>query len=1038
MKRLNLSIEIFKVFACVLIILLSGSLILGGIVYATEKPEVFVQLGHSNSALAVAFSPDGKYALSGSVDNTMKLWEVSTGREVKTFRGHTNYVNSVTFSPDGRYALSGSGDKSLKLWKVSTGREMKTFRGHTDYVVSVAFSPDGRYALSGSKDNSLILWKVSTGRRVKTFRGQKYISSVIFTPDGKYALSGSRDNTLKFWDISTGREMRSFKCSKVPDNFLRAHPASYINSVAITPDGNYALSVSGDSTLKLWNIATGRETRVFTERVNSCNSIALSPDGRYVLSGGGGETSADLKLWEVSTGRVVRSFKGHSDLINSIAVSPEGKYILSGSRNGVMRLWNRSTGRVVRSFKSHSRIGSVAFSPDGRYVLSDSENYTLKLREISTGKEVRTFRGHSDFVGYIAFSPDGRYALSVSRDNTLKLWDIQTGKTKATKKNIGPIRSVVFSPDGKRALLGGGGWKATLWLLDMRTGKRIRTFTGHTRGIHSVAISPDGRYALSGGDDYTLKLWDIATGREIRTFKGHSWVVNSVAFSPDGRYALSGSGDYTLKLWDISTGSEIRTFKGHTYYIFSVAFSPDGRYALSGSWDGTIRMWNVNTGTEIAMMVGFKNGDWATITRDGYFVASKNGAEHINVTIGLKSYTIDNFFEKFYNPEIVAKVMSGEQVKVASDIRNLTSTPPEVKIINPKHGAILARRNIIITVQAIDTGGGIDEIRLYQNLKLISEEQRGVAITPKKGHGITKRYNVILLPGTNEFRAIALNRDRTESNPAIIEIHSKAVHASADLYILAIGINEYKNPRYNLNYSKSDAEAFVNAVEQRSRGIFKHIYKQLVFDNQATRNSIEAAFKQIMAKAGPDDGFLLYYAGHGVMSEGDRNTPPDFYIAPYDVTRLYGHDDMLKSKGISAKRMKELCTKIKAQKQLIILDACQSGGAIESFALRGAAEEKAILQLARSAGVVVMAATGTEQFATEFKALGQGVFTYALLKGLEGEADGGSPPDRKITVKELEAYINDKVPELTEKYRGTAQYPNSFSQGQDFPLSIVK
>ncbi len=133
-----------------------------GVLHAAEKPEIFVQLGHTLAVDSVAFSPDGRYALSGSTDKTMKLWEVSSGREIRTFQGHTSYVTSVAFSPDGRYALSGSGDGTMKLWEVSSGREMRTFQCDTRGVYSVAFSPDGRYALAGgSYDGMIKLWEVS-------------------------------------------------------------------------------------------------------------------------------------------------------------------------------------------------------------------------------------------------------------------------------------------------------------------------------------------------------------------------------------------------------------------------------------------------------------------------------------------------------------------------------------------------------------------------------------------------------------------------------------------------------------------------------------------------------------------------------------------------------------------------------------------------------------------------------------------------------------------------------------------------------------
>ncbi|HRX00430.1 MAG TPA: caspase family protein, partial [Cyclobacteriaceae bacterium] len=156
-----------------------------------------------------------------------------------------------------------------------------------------------------------------------------------------------------------------------------------------------------------------------------------------------------------------------------------------------------------------------------------------------------------------------------------------------------------------------------------------------------------------------------------------------------------------------------------------------------------------------------------------------------------------------------------------------------------------------------------------------------------------------------------------------------------------------------------------------------------------------------------------------------------------DVTQLYGRDDMLAEKALSATELKEISRKINAQKQVFILDACQSAAALDAVTRRGVAEERAIAQLARSTGTFWITATGSEQFATEFESLGHGVFTYALIEGLQGKADGGNP-DNKITVRELNAYIESRVPELAEEYKGTPQFPSGYSFGNDFPLVIYK
>ena len=261
--------------------------------------------------------------------------------------------------------------------------------------------------------------------------------------------------------------------------------------------------------------------------------------------------------------------------------------------------------------------------------------------------------------------------------------------------------------------------------------------------------------------------------------------------------------------------------------------------------------------------------------------------------------------------------------------------------------------------------------------------------------------------------------------------------AQSNLHILAIGINQYKNPLFNLNYAIADAKAFTDYLSENGKEIFQTINITYLSDSEAIKPKVFDAFSTLALKAKPQDVFVFYYAGHGVMSEGYAEAPADFHLALHDITQIYGRDGLLKEKGISAAELRELSKGIAAQKQMIVLDACQSGGAIETFARRGAAEQKAMLQLARSAGTVLLASTGSEQFATEFEELGHGVFTYSLLEGFKGKADGGTM-DKKITVKELESYLNDRIPELSQQYKGTVQYPMSWSRGQDFPVTVVK
>ncbi len=323
--------------------------------------------GGSGDGVATTSSDSG----AGSSDSGAGSVQRQRLRAVRTLDGSADWVNAIDFSPDGQYAVSGGDGNSVKVWEVVTGREVQTFTGLSSQVISVAVSPDGKYMLSESSDGVVELWDVDSGQR--TYPLEKHSEAVLaatFSPDGQYALSGSGDaGTLKLWETSSGRPVRTFE----------SHQEA-IFSVAFSPDGRYVLSGSGQSgTLNLWETANGRLVRTFEGDWHSTYvfSVAFSPDGTYALSG-----SDDMaaRLWEVESGRLVRTFDGHSGLVIAVAFSPDGQYILSGSSDMTVQLWKVSDGTLGYVFEGDSDgVNAIAFSPDGRYVLSGSKDRHVKL-----------------------------------------------------------------------------------------------------------------------------------------------------------------------------------------------------------------------------------------------------------------------------------------------------------------------------------------------------------------------------------------------------------------------------------------------------------------------------------------------------------------------------------------------------------------------------------------------------------------------------------------------------------------------------------
>ncbi|MBD2340169.1 ribosome assembly protein 4 [Calothrix sp. FACHB-156] len=618
---------------------------------------------HNSSVNSVTFSPDGQQLASGSDDNTIKLWDVSTGKVIQTLpplreatptesyidSGHQDSVTSIAFSSDGKKLASGSEDKTIKLWDITTGKLLQTFSGHGDVIKTIALSSDGQKLASGSKDKTIKLWDVSTGKLLQTFSGHgDVVNSVALSSDGQKLASGSKDKTIKLWDVSTGKLLQT----------LIVHRDA-VNSVAFSPDGQHLASGSDDNTIKLWNFSISNVPQTLSGHSNPVNSVAFSSDGKQLLSGSNDKT---IKLWDVTTAKQLQTLSGHREAVNSVAFRGDGKQLVSGSNDNTIKLWNVTIGKVVQTLPSETNsnsghqawVNSFAFSSDGKQLVSGSNDDTIKLWDVTTGQLLQTFSGHRDAVNSVALSSDRKKLASGSDDKTIKLWDVTTGQliqtlpseTNANSGHRDWVKSVAFSPDGKQ--LASGSKDKTIKIWDVKTGKVLYNFrgffvflsSGHRESVNSVTFSPDGKQLASGSSDNTIKIWDVTIGKLIQTLPGERYAksghidwVNTVAFSPDGKRLASGSHDNTIKIWELSTGRVLQTLNGHSDLVNSIAFSPDGKQLVSGSDDSTIKLWDVVTG-KVLKTITSNYGNWVrsvAFSPDGKQLASASTDNKITI-----------------------------------------------------------------------------------------------------------------------------------------------------------------------------------------------------------------------------------------------------------------------------------------------------------------------------------------------------------------------------------------------------------------------
>lgn len=1073
-------------------------------VCAAQQPTLIIPDGHASPiGTNIKLDKQGRYVYTAETNKCI-MWEAKTGRQLYTFPlPYATYDNgyvSIDINAEGSKVAIASGG-FIFLYNTITGKKIAD--NPNVRASDLAFSEDGKYvyAIDGMHINIL-----NSGTFLKEDAieiSSAFSAKVSLLSADKIIISDQQQ--YQIYDIGTKQKLFAFTFPEQM-NYHRMMPTQNLFAL-------YNNSLSGGISFYDINTGTKKSTIPYNGDITEA-SLLFSENTDEVLISAPAVTKSDSKsttfnLYNTQSFQKVQTLTNVNVSVGSgyfdgqrkqawVATDPEeaARFDFDTKQYGVLLKGN--VAHYVREFDNiiyESETGKL-------YLTTDSYNFkSVDLAGMKTISHVTS----KIYESVVAASVTGD-TVATFYDDKVFIKNIITGAVIKPLTSLGVANTLssdknnyFFSPDGKYLFYGTG---ENIIKMNLTSGVKLPLVK--VQGFGYTAVVPDKTMMAGFEIAYQISnafVWDLTTnkkvfskavpqtfiqlsgdkksvlleeGRNLNTYNiagnqlvksitmpdefEHSAEVATKDFSLVLRGRLSGE----VTLYDGKSGQSLYTIQAHAGNIGNVFFSPDEKlFYTIAEFDNTIKTWETSTGRLIGTLYLFRgSNDYVFMDADGRFDGTQKGVEEIYYVLNQKALPLDKLFEKYFTPNLYARSVAGEKF---APIDVVAKPLPLVKITYAEKQRNLKVSDDVpsyqnttgvaeITVNASAQDDAIDEIRLFQNGKALNLATRNLIVEDDKSKTSTKRYTVNLLPGNNEIRAIALNTQRTESEPDIVNVvyssdasagaiaipanNNKTsvildkIDKNATLHLVVVGINAYQNPKLSLNYALADATAFKEEVEKDAKTVITNVKTYFVTDAQADKTGISAAFAQVQQTAKPQDVFIFYYAGHGVIADGNK----EFYLVPDDVSDLHNVDEALQEHGIAAKDLQQYAINIQAQKQLFILDACQSAGAFADMLSSDGNQQKNIALVARSTGTHWMAASGAQQFANEFSTLGHGAFTYVLLQALKGEAAN----NKMITVDGLKTYMQSGVPALMKKYNGSQQTPASYGFGNDFPVEIVK
>jgi WD40 repeat protein len=1015
-----------------------------------QKPILGLPIGHSGDILHMSISRDGKYVFTAT-ETTLKLWDFRTG---KVLRSNNQYgaTDRATLSPDANqvFFISGFTDPFPWIWDI----EKNTIEEDTLAESRTALSPSEQSFLESISNTGSADFKVY---------------DQFFSNDGKLALLVDENLYFQYWDVKN----KKMKARGVTPGSLISSPpyALRLNQefqpfVGFGITGPLAILREGQHTLQVWDLAKGTILRSITDTSMFFFLAVLSPDGRSIIAAAGNK----IQHWDLESGRLIKTFQNEAVNFANVGPRPTGNGVFVGTEAG-LRYWNFEKGSISDTWPEATQLDQnnrpfhlQATPPSFLRVWQDGKLQQKNLPALS-----RTITAPDNYM----VSPDLKKAVFQSsrynpdlgsKADSLWVWDIEKDRQilllEKDFRYISPdLQYGIYTYREKKPNTDEYTNYMELW--NLNTGKKLLLPDNYS--VMSYDTSPDGKMLIISDlvDEYdyhvTFHSFDLETGQQLSKFTP-TGVGNSpvIAISPDKNFLLFGDSDVErpIQLLDARTGDEVRTFKGQKGGIVEMAFSADGRLAYTTARDNTLRIWEVATGKEKAALIALGDQDWVVTTPDGLFDASPGAMAAMYYTIGREVIDLEQLKERYYEPGLLSKLMGLNQDPIRS-IEAFNTLP-----LYPEMNAQLSADNLKLQVSLTPRNGGIGKLSVFVNGKEVAEDtnpQRAksvnIDLTAFSAYYLPNKPSKLALRVYNQagwLKSSALELDyqppATARGTQNAGNNEPVLKGNPRFFAVVVGTSNYAGEKLDLKFADKDATCFTQALRAASPKVFgDNVFVTLLNTDANDKNrqdvssktTIKKAFADIAAKAQAQDILVVYFSGHGV-NYGAAESGQFYYLTKDIASEILSDPEIRNNYAISSSELTDWIKAIPALKQVMILDACNSGKIVEDLAGRkdlNSSQIRALDRMKDRTGMFILTGSAADVVSYEAGQYGQGLLTYSLLQGMSGLA---LTDDKRVDVMTLFQYSRDHVPDLAKGIGGIQTPILAFpANGASFDIGIV-